>query len=62
MRPNPCAECKIENGRHPGCHAKCQKYIDWRKEYDDDMQKKNHQKAIRTGEIGKYYENYGNKK
>lgn len=42
---NPCYECE---DRAVGCHATCEKYINWRKEYDKLKKVYKKQKKQRT--------------
>lgn len=30
----PCKHCTPETGRSPRCHSICEKYIEWKAEYD----------------------------
>lgn len=36
MMKNPCKDCP---DRYPGCHAKCEKYKAWKKEWDEIKEK-----------------------
>ena len=50
---NPCRDCKE---RQVGCHATCNKYIEWRKEYDrvtKGIRNRRHQKGI--GYLGEHF-------
>ena len=38
MKPSPCKDCEK---REQGCHGKCQEYIDYRKECDEDIERRN---------------------
>lgn len=31
---NPCKDC-VEPIRHIGCHGNCEKYLTWKKAYDE---------------------------
>ncbi len=36
MMKNPCKDCP---DRYPGCHAKCERYKSWKKEWDELKEK-----------------------
>ena len=42
----PCMKCTFETGRHPGCHAECEKYIEWTKQNDEKRKKLSEAKTI----------------
>jgi len=45
----PCKGC-VPPKRHVGCHATCQLYIDWKKEYDVNAEKiRNNKNMERLG-------------
>lgn len=39
MSECPCKGCTPETGRSPTCHPNCKKYLDWKKEHDEQVEK-----------------------
>lgn len=35
----PCLCCTVQTGRYPGCHTRCKKYEDYRKELEANKKK-----------------------
>lgn len=46
-------KCKSCKERTPGCHGTCEHYIDWRKNYDKEVERQR---------IARYLENIGDTK
>ena len=38
LQNNPCRDC-VAPKRHPGCHAECEAYLNWKKEWDAQKEK-----------------------
>ena len=36
IRRSPCKGCE---GRTPGCHSKCERFVEWRAVYDHEREK-----------------------
>lgn len=45
LTDNPCKEC-VAPKRYPGCHAKCEAYIQWKEEWDALKDKERKQKQM----------------
>ena len=48
MEKLKCYGC---NDRYPGCHGKCEYYIEWKKKHDEERIKVNKLRAEETGRI-----------
>ena len=47
--PSPCRHCTAETGRYPGCHDKCDRYIEFKQALEDKKEAARQAKFLRSG-------------
>ncbi len=57
---NPCKDC---DRRHPGCHARCRDYGEWRIEHDAMVKAKHEESELYKDSVrrARYYHKYNKK-
>ena len=59
--PIPCKKCTKETGRYPGCHSKCERYLDFREKLDTKKKEARQHQFEKSGIYISYKNKYNRK-
>ena len=59
--PIPCKKCTTEIGRYPGCHSKCEKYLDFKNQLEEKKKKARQLQFEKSGLYISYNNKYSRK-